>query len=525
MGELKAGDKIVQQMTRNGAVEINKATGGAENISAREPTVSPDSAIIGGVVDRVQTERRAARKKAVRKANRKIFESVQRKPETTRLTFTDAERADPALTKSIQKSDRAADRYETARARIPKEKVLSIERVPKKPDNKANIPKNKSLPTQRVLEKPTGETKTRLVFRERDKSPNGKLTHALDRPKRETASAVHGEIEKSGGDNTGVQAAHSTEKAAEKTARTVRDVHSRLKFEPQRQLLKAEEKAVKANVNALYKRDLQIKPEFENANPTKKALHKRKIKRDYAKSFRQGNFDRVKQTAATAKKTAQKAKETTEKTVKFAVKNWKLLAVAGGLLFFVILLAAGISSCMAMFGGGFTGVVGTSYTAEDADIIGANDDYTALESSLQQRINNIPSDYPGYDEYNYSLDAIGHDPFGLASYLTSKYNAYTQAAVQGDLAGILAQQYRLTVTPVTEIRYRTETRIGYYTDADGVLQSYTYDVEVPYYYYILNVSLVNNGLDSVALSSLTPEQYEMYLVYMETKGNKPELFP
>ena len=135
MKELKTGDKIVQQMTRDGAVEVNKATGGAERISARDAPASP-AAAIGGVVDRVHTERRAARKKAVRKANRKIYDSYQRKPETTRLYFSEAERADPTLAKPIKKSDRAADRYEKARARIPKQKVLAIERVPKKPEKK-----------------------------------------------------------------------------------------------------------------------------------------------------------------------------------------------------------------------------------------------------------------------------------------------------------------------------------------------------------------------------------------------------
>jgi len=183
-----------------------------------------------------------------------------------------------------------------------------------------------------------------------------------------------------------------------------------------------------------------------------------------------------------------------------------------------------------MFGGGITGVIGTSYTAEDADILGADEDYTALETNLAAQINNIPGDYPGYDEYNYSLAAIGHDPFELASYLTAKYNAYTRPEVRGDLDVILSQQYRLTLTPVTEIRYRTETRTGTttYTDpetGESYTEEYEYEVQVPYYYYILNVSLVNRGLEAVAVSSLTPEQYEMYAVYMETKGNKPELFP
>jgi cell wall-associated NlpC family hydrolase len=504
MKELKSPDKIVQAMTRDGAVEVNKATGGAERISERDaPAASADAGndILRGVTDRVLMERKAHKKKAARKANRNIYKQGQRKPETSRLTFIDAERTDPALTKSIKKSDRAADRYEKARARIPKEKVLTIERV---------------------SDKPGGKAETRLTFRERDKPPNGKLTHALDRPKREAAHAVHSEVSQS--DNTGVQAAHFTERRAEGAARKIGNIHNRLRFEPQRKMQKAGEKAVKANVNALYKRDLQLKPELAHANPIKKALHKRKIKKDYAKAFRQGNIDGVKQTAKKAKKAVQKAKETTEKTVKFAVKNWKLLSIVGGLLFFVILLAAGISSCMALFGGGGTAVIGTSYTAEDADILGADADYTSLETQLAARIVNIESDYPGYDEYRFSLNEIGHDPFELASYLTAKFNMYTREQAQAELAALFAQQYTLTLTPVTEVRYRTETYTDTWTDEDGNSHSSTYTVQVPYNYYILNVTLTNRSLGDVALNNLTPEQAEMYAVYMETKGNKPELF-
>jgi len=502
--EIKAPDKITQQMTRGGAVEVNKATGSAERISARDMDVSPDTnsaELLTGAVDRVLSERRALKKRAVRKENAKIFKRVHRSPETSRLQFTDAERADPALSPYIKKSDKAADRYEKARTRVPKEKVLSIERVS---DN------------------PAGRSKTRLTFRERDKPPNGKLTHTLKRPGREAALAAHSEVRKS--DNTGIEAAHFAERRAEGAARKIGQGYKYLKFRPYRAAAKAEEKAFKANVNALYERSLRLDPELAEANPVKKAWHKRKIKRDYAKSFRQGNLDRVKQTAATAKKAAQKAKETTEKAVKFAARHWKGLLLFGGALLMLIMLVAGLGSCASMFGGGGGAVIGTSYTAEDADITGADADYTALETQLAARIANIESEYGGYDEYRYSLDEIGHDPFELTSYLTAKCNAYTREQVQAELAALFNQQYTLTLTPVTEVRYRTETRTGHYTDADGNSHSYTYTVQVPYNHYILNVSLTNRSLWSVALANLTPEQAEMYAVYMETKGNKPELF-
>ena len=527
MKELKAGDKVVQQMTRDGAVEVNKSTGDAAHISARDAPDATPAAAIGGVVNRIQIERQAAKKRAQRKANKEIFNSYQRKPETTRLQFTDAERADPAMSKAIQKSDKAAARYETARARVPKEKVLAVERVPRKPKNK--------YPTQgRVFDKPQGKTETRLVFKESAIPPNGKLTHALERPTTEAANIARNEVKKYEGENTGVQSAGATERTTRGAMRTAANINSRLKFEPQRKLLRAEKAATKANVNALYKRDLRTKPGLAKSSALKKAAYKRRLKRNYAKSLRQG-LKSGQTAAATLKKgtlikaaivkTALAIKMLVVKAAALAALKVKLLLTLGALLFLIILLAAGISSCMSMFGGGITNIISTSFTAEDEDIWGADEDYTALQNALATRIANISSEFPGFDEYRFNLDAITHDPFALASYLTAVYMMYTREQVQSTLAFILSQQYTLTLTPVTEIRTRTETRTGTGTNPDGSTYTYTYTVTVEYEWHILNVTLVNHGIEAVAINNLTPEQLEMFFVYMETRGNRPELFP
>lgn len=491
MKEIKAPDKITQQMTRGGAVEVNKATGGTERISGRDMDVSPDTnsaELIGGAIDRVLSERRAMKKRAVKKENAKIYRRVNRSPETSRLQFTNAERADPALSPYIKKSDRAADRYEKARGRISKEKIPTIERV---------------------SDKPGGKTETRLTFRERDKPPNGKLKHAMSRPGREAALAVHNEVRKS--DNTGIETAHFAERRAEGAARKIHAGYKHMQFRPYRAAAKAEEKAFKANVKVRYERSLRRNPELEHANPVKKAWHKRKIKRDYAKQFRQrqSTLDRV-------KRTAQKAKETTEKTIKFAVKHWRGLLLFGGGLLLLILLFSGLSSCGAMLQGGFTSVVTTTYPSKEQDMLTVEAAYAAMETELQEELDNIETLYPNYDEYRYDLDNIGHDPHALAAYLSAMYMDYTLDEVRQELERVFGMQYTLTLTEEIEVRYRTETR----TDSEG--NSYT--VQVPYNYFILNVTLINNGLVSVAQSALNTEQLEMFNIYQETKGNMPLLF-
>ena len=597
MKELKAGDKVVQQMTRDGAVEVNKATGGTERISnrdndnARPSETSPGVEAIGGIEKRVQTERKAAKKRAQRKTNKKIFESYQKKPETTRLQFTDAERANPAMSKAIKQSDRAATRYEKARAKMPKETALVFESVPgennepstasrnpadpkKKPQGKQQAkqqaksqakpqgktqanpqtkpqkkqqanpksPKYNNPNTGGVKGKQDGKPETRLVFRERDKPPNGKLIHALDRPGREAANIARNEVSKHEKVNTGIQAAGATERAARSALHTTRNIHSRLKFEPQKKLLRAEKQATKANVNAIYKRNLRTNPELQRAGALKKAAYKRRLKRQYAKAFRQGNIRGVKGAVTATKGAAVKAgaalkiklllmklKIAAIKTAKAIALSWKILAIAGIFFFLMILLVSCLSSCMSMFGGGFSSVIATSFTAEDEDIHGAHGDYLALENALSQRIANIHNEFPGFDEYRFNLDPIGHDPFALISYLTARYFMFTQDEVQASLAALFARQYVLTLTPITEIRTRTETRegTGTGTDPDGnpYTYTYTYTVTVEYEWHILVVTLVNRGLEAAALDNLTPDEAEMYHVLMETQGNRPELFP
>ena len=129
---------------------------------------------------------------------------------------------------------------------------------------------------------------------------------------------------------------------------------------------------------------------------------------------------------------------------------------------------------------------------------------------------NIESSHPGYDEYRYDLDMIGHDPHELAAYLSAVLQGYTRQSAQAELERVFEAQYQLTLTEEVEVRYRTETR----TDSEG--NSYT--VQVPYNYYILNVKLTSKPISSVASELLTPEQLEMYQVYRQTLGNKPLIF-
>ena len=317
-------------------------------------------------------------------------------------------------------------------------------------------------------------------------------------------------------ENVGVEGTHKTELLAEAGAHKVsRYAKRRIREHPARMVEKWEHKAMTANANLHYQQMAQEHPEL-HSNVLSRMAQKWKIKRQYAKQAREAAEQGAKAAGAAAT-TTQKAAAT---AVHF-VRRHKTGAVILLLVFFLFLIASSIFSALPSLGTGMmNAVVGTSYTAEDEDILGANEDYTALEDELRRKVANIESTHPGYDEYRYQVDELGHNPYELTSYLIAKLRTYTRENVQGELRALFETQYRLTLTEEVEIRYRTETDT--WTDEDGTTHTDTY--EVPYEYYILHVRLQNKTHPVVVNSLLDAEQKEIYDITLELKGNKPYLW-
>ena len=494
MKQLKPRDKITQKMTRDGAVEINETQQTAERISSREADSDfsqPDTATAERVMEHLDA---AHTRKASKKAVKKAQEAAVLRTSTSRLQFTDEERETPKLQPYIKKSEKAADKLDAAKAALPKQKKLVKERT---------------------FEETTGKAKTRLRFEEQEKPiPGGKAhSNPLSHPAQEAGIFVHNKIHSVEKDNSGVEGAHKSEELAERGARygtrKLKQGYRSHKLKPYREAAKAEQAAFKANVNFQYHKALQENPQL-TSNPFSRFMQKQKIKRQYAKTVKKSG-------AATAKAAAGASQTAAKKAAAFAGRHpaGVIIAIAALLLF--IMVSVGLSSCGAMFSGSMNSVLGTSYTSEDSDLVATEQSYAAMENELQQEIDNIESTHSGYDEYRYDLDTIGHNPHELASYLTALLQSYTPQSAQAELEHIFAMQYTLTLTEETEIRYRTETS----TDPET---GETTTEEVPYEYHILNVKLTNKPISEIAEELLTPQQLEMYRVYLETSGNKPLIF-
>ena len=422
----------------------------------------------------------------------------------SRLTFTEEERADPELENPLKKAEKAADKFEKAQEKIPKKKYIKKERT---------------------VDADTGKAKVRLYFEETDKpkSPS-KLSHSVKTiPQGELLNKIHKEIREGEQDNVGVEAAHKTEQGVEFGARRIQSLYRSHKLKPYGHLAKAENQTVKAEVNYLYKKSLRDNPQV-STNPISRWQQKQAIKKEYLANRYGKGAKTAHQTAKNTKAAVNKTASATEKITQFIVRNKKGILIALGIGVALMFLISAVSSCSIMLEGGLQSIVGTSYTSEDEDIVAVDEDYTLLEQSLQVRIDSIESEYSGYDEYQYHLDEIGHNPFTLASYLTAKLQVYKKSEVQAELRALFDQQYSLTTHEEVEVRYRTETRTDTWTDEDGNTHSDTYTVEVPYDYYILHITLKNKDISILATNNLTDEQYKMFGVYMETQGNKPYLF-
>lgn len=416
-----------------------------------------------------------------------------------RLQFSDADLAEPKLEKPIKRVKKAEAKADKAQAKIPKKTVIKKERG---------------------FDPATGKVKTQLRFEEVDKKkPPSKLTHAVqDAPANFVLSQVHREVRQSEDDNVGVEAAHKVEQAVESGGRLVQSAHRAHQLKPYRAAIRAEKKLERANLDALQKKAEIDSP---TSNPVSKWQQKQAIKKQYAAAKHNQTAQTTAKAAENTAKAAKKAAEKAEKAGKYVWEHRRGFAIAAAILLMLAFLLNGLSSCSVMMDGVGSGIAASTYPSQDADMLGAEAQYCAMEAELQRYLDTYESTHD-YDEYHFDLDTIEHDPYVLISMITALHQGeWTLDEVQGTLQMLFDRQYILTEDVVVETRYRTETDT--WTDADGNTHTDTY--QVPYDYYICTVTLENFNLSHVPVYIMSEEQLGMYATYMATLGNRPDLFP
>lgn len=578
--ELKPKDKVVLRMTRDGAVEENLTEGTSEKVSKRledAQLVTPHDAETVNMTEEVR-KRRQLRPDELEnpesQTEAQTSETAQEyKPDdlpvsdepTSHAPHSDGYHAHP-----VDYGKAFADTAVTGRVNRPRaerqidgEAVLEkaaetsaempdfssdapasrrIERLERKSQKaherldaaREKLPTKKVVKKERVFDEETGKGKNRLHFEDELKIPKGqsKLQFEADKTVRKVgdtlASGIHGKIHEVEQENSGVEAAHKTEIAAESVVRHYQHHTERSANKPFEKVSKLEQKAEAADRKLHFEKTVAENPEMKTSRANmNKHYQKQHIKKEYAAARKAGT-----QTASTTTKSTGKTirAKVSDKVKDFIAKNKKVFAWLGAGLMILILLSAGISSCTAMFTSTTSSVIATSYLSEDDAMTGAEAQYCQMEAELQSYLDNYERTHD-YDEYHFDLDAIEHDPYVLISILSAfNEGEFTLDEVQGLLQTLFDQQYILTEDVEVEVRYRTETRTGTTTVTDPETgetstETYTYEVEVPYNYYICTVTLENFDLSHLPVYIMNEDQLSMYSAYMSTLGNREDLFP
>ena len=399
-----------------------------------------------------------------------------------RLHFTEEERGNPSLEKPIRKAEKAAKRAERAQEKIPKRKIRKT-----------------------IVEPDTGKVSSKLVLEEKKKPPS-KLTYGIqDTPGKIITGKAHKEIRESEQDNVGVESAHKSEEMLETGGRLLREGYRSHKLKPYRKAAQAERRLEKANLQVLYQKAYQDNPAL-SSNPLSRWQQRQAIKKQYiaAKRTRQTAGTAAKGVGKTAKSAGNVAGRTGQ-AADFVRKHKKGALLLLALFLLVCVLMSVVSSCSMMASSIGSVVSGSTYPSKDEALLGAEDAYAAMEAELQSYLDNYERAH-SYDEYHFDLDEIKHDPYVLMSMLTAYYQKeWTLSDVEGLLDTLFDRQYILTEEVEVETRYDSE--------------------DDPYDYYICYVTLENFDLSHLPVYFLSEEQLSLYAMYMQTLGNRPDLFP
>ena len=423
-------------------------------------------------------------------------------------TFTDG--AEPEfqgsrkLERLQKKAEKAGKKTEAARRKLPKKKEYSLERV---------------------FDEKTGRAKYVLVavVKEKPFKEDSPVKKMAGRTGSEFTNFAHGKVAEVEKENSGVEGAHKTEQKAEDTYRFVKRHYKNKEQRQRKKVAKLEKKQFKKEVSFRYQKFLEENPEMQEKTLKKqlqKRMQKQRIKREYAKARRAGQA--AKNTKEAAVKSANFTTTVAKKIQEIAAKHASLLVTVAAFGVLLIMIMTSISSCGAMFSEGMSTTLAGSYMSVPAEIDAADLAFSELEMELQKEIDSIETDYPDYDEYRYNLDATGHDPFALISYLSAVHTEFTAADVQGEIESLFDEMYELTLNPTTETRTRTVTKTGTrtVTNADGTTstETYTYEEEEEYTVTILEVTLTAKDLNVVVAGHMDSEQKEIYALYNETHG-------
>ena len=488
--------------------EQQEKTEQKQNFTTQYEKTEPKQSFTENYHQRDTYKQSAKKRKYHRKRVKKEHQSTQQESkgkdfgdfQTKDTTFTENADSPFVESKKLQKkrkqAQKAGEKTEKARAKLPKKKEYTL---------------------QRVYDEETGRGRYVVVPIEKEKTfkPDGFPKSAMKRLENEGKNFVHGKIAENEKENSAVEAAHKTEQKVEDFYGFVKRQYKGKAQRQRAKVAKLEKKQFQKEVNFQYQKFLEENPQMKK-KALQKRLQKQRIKREYMKAKRNGAATKSAKKAVA--KTADTAAKVARKLLEIARNHAGVFITAGVIVLLLIMIMTSVSSCGAMFAGTQSTIMAASYMSEPKEIDATDLQFTRLELDLQNEIDNIETDYPGYDEYSYNLGAIGHNPFTLISYLSAVYTEFTASEVENEVQELFEEMYTLTITPETE----TRTRQVQATDEEG---NPLYDengnpvmTEEEYEVSVLRVVLTVKPLETIVAERMNTEQKEVFAMYSETGG-------
>lgn len=319
-------------------------------------------------------------------------------------------------------------------------------------------------------------------------------------------------------DNVGVQSAEKSLRTSSKIVRQAKDYSSKRRYDNRYKNSDDDHRLQKKHSKLEFRENLDElkKQESYKVSPSYKKFQKRKqMKSAIYKQNETRVIDRIK-VAFT---------NTLHSSKQFIVaKSKEIIIVVISIIIFGTFVINFANVSMGSFMEFTSSTLTTTYLSSPDVLKEINQTFSNKENALYNEIENVESNYPGYDEYIVRKNGdIGHNIHELLSYITSRCGEVKSVSeVNPLLDALFNTMYRLEYKEEVEIRYKTveETKV----DENG--NEYIESHEEPYEHKKLIVTLHKKEMDHIIreIFASYPDNLSHYETLFLTQGNMGELF-
>ena len=319
-------------------------------------------------------------------------------------------------------------------------------------------------------------------------------------------------------DNAGVDAAYKVTDQVENSSRKIYHHGKKKNLKRQKKITKLGKRIENQEKKLFFKKNMEEmkkSADYQNTSRLRQFFKRRQYKKQIQKKYKDSVKNRIKKSLIESSKHFGEFVKSRGKKIVF------LSLLAAGIFF--MLFQAG--SMMMNMGTGMVGnTIGTTYLSSEDVLKETNQEFSSLEQALQEEMDSVEENHPGYDEYIINgKEKIGHNVHELLSYITSRYGVVKNVSeIESELQSLFQNMYTLTYKEEIEIRYKTVT--SSYTDADG--NEHTESHEEPYEYKKLIVTLEKREMDSIIREVFQsyPDNLSHYEILLASKGNMELIF-